>query len=123
MTRLFVPLLFLCTGIAAPAATAEEGFIEGFPDVPILDVVTGIDGDSLLFDTPSGTVAEVTLLIEGDALNAMKQYRESLTALGWVCNAPSLAMDCWRAENRLLFKHPGGEHATGALILRLEPTG
>ncbi len=110
----------------AVSATAQDspaaGFIEGFPDVPRLDVVTGIVGDSVLFDTPSGTVAEVTLAIAGGALNAMKQYRESLTSLGWTCNAPTIAMDCWRERHRLMFKSPAGEDAGGTLILRLEPT-
>ncbi len=116
-----IPLLML-----ARAATAQDspaaGFLEGFPDVPRLDVVTGIAGDSVLFDTPGGTVAEITLKIAGSTLNAMKQYRESLTSLGWTCNAPTIAMDCWRERHRLMFKSPAGENASGMLILRLEPT-
>lgn len=114
--------LFLITLAAAAQEDDNAGFIEGFPDVPVLDLVTGVAGDSVLFDTPSGTVAEVTLMIKGDTLNAMKQYRESLVPLGWVCNAPSIAMDCWREKHRLMLKSPKGEHATGTLILRLEPT-
>jgi len=116
--RLLPALMILLLSLSA---RAEESFIDGFPDVPMLPVIRAIEGEPVVFDTPGGTVAEATLMLEGTAAKAMESYRESLTALGWTCDNPTTAMHCWREENRLTFKHPADNEAGDRLILRLEP--
>lgn len=116
--RLMIPALIL---IFSPPLMAEDKFLEGFPDVPALDAIRAFEGEPVIFDTPSGTVAEATLLLNGQASHAMHTYRESLVALGWTCDSPSLALTCRREGNRLIFKTPDPHAKNGRLILRLEP--
>jgi|GEM_PF-1702644 len=116
--RLLLPIMIL---LLASTARAEESFIDGFPDVPMLSVIRAIEGEPVVFDTPGGTVAQATLLLEGTPARAMETYRESLTGLGWTCDSPTTAMHCWREENRLTFTGVTGEDGTARLMLRLEP--
>lgn len=108
---------------ALPAWAQEDGnsFLEGFPDVPRLEVIRAVDGDPVVFDTPSGTVAEITLLIKGTGDNALKLYRESLLALGWKCHGQTAKMRCERENDRLVFTDPTPGKKDGQLVLRLEP--
>ncbi|SDE63806.1 hypothetical protein SAMN04488071_3477 [Kordiimonas lacus] len=116
--RLLLPIMILFVGLGA---RAEENFIDGFPDVPFLSVIRALEGEPVVFDTPGGTVAEATFLLNDTAAKAMDSYRESLMALGWACDSPTTAMHCWREENRLTFKGTDGEDDTPRLVLRLEP--
>lgn len=120
MRRLFTAT-FLASLLASLAPAQETGFIEGFPDVPQLDVVRGMEGEPIFFDTAVGTVAETTLLIEGGGDNAMKAYSSALTGLGWQCTAANAYLRCIREENRLVFFDPNPAIKNGKLILRLEP--
>lgn len=116
--RLLLPIVILLSGASA---RAEESFIDGFPDVPMLSVIRALEGEPMVFDTPGGTVAEATFLLEGTAAKAMESYRESMTGLGWTCDSPTAAMHCWREENRLTFKGAAGEDGIARLVIRLEP--
>lgn len=89
--------------------------------MPALEAIRAFEGEPVVFDTPAGTVAEATLLLTGTAASAMETYRESLSALGWVCDSPSLALTCQREGNRLTFKSPDIHAKDGRLVLRLEP--
>ena len=109
--------------VAVAGANAEERFLEGFPDVPLLPGVRGIDGESVFFDTPSGTIAEVKLLIEGGGDKVMEKYAESLAGLGWACEKLPQSMRCTRNKNRLVFFDTNPKIKNGKLILRLEPVG
>jgi len=118
----FLPLLFVAL-IASPslAQDTDQSFLEGFPDVPILAGVRGIDGESVFFDTPSGIIAEVKLLIEGGGDQVMNIYAESLTGLGWSCEKKPQSLLCARDKNRLIFIDTDPKVKNGRLILRLEP--
>ncbi len=118
--RLLLPIMILL--LAAPLR-AEESFIDGFPDVPLLSGVRGIDGESVFFDTPSGTIAEVKLLVEGGGDKLMADYAEALAGLGWACTKSPQALRCEREENRLIFFDPDPRVKNGTVILRLEPKG
>lgn len=116
--RISIPALILTLGFSVQA---EDTFLEGFPDVPYLDVIRAVEGEPVIFDTPSGTVAETTLQLATSGANAMELYRESLSALGWTCDSPALALTCSRYGNRLSLKSPNPSAQEGTLILRLEP--
>jgi len=114
---------FSFTAFPGVSQAADDGnsFLEGFPDVPRLDVIRALGGDPVVFDTPSGTVAEVTLLIKGRGDNALKLYKESLTALGWKCHLSHAKMRCERENDRIVFTDPAPAKTDGQLVLRLEP--
>ena len=105
----------------ASAVQAEDVFIEGLPDVPQLSIVSSIDGEPVIFDTPSGTVAEFGLNLSSPAPAALKAYNDALTGLGWACTSKPNGMTCAREENRLVFSSPEGEEKGKRIILRLEP--
>ena len=120
--RKFLPVL-VAGLLAVPAAAqeTEQSFLEGFPDVPILAGVRGIDGESVFFDTPSGIIAEVKLLIEGDGEQVMNTYAQALAGLGWVCEKKPQSLRCGRDKTRLIFFDTDPTVKNGRLILRLEP--
>lgn len=113
-----VALLLFCF---ASAASAEDVFIEGLPDVPQLSMVTSIDGEPVIFDTPSGTFAEFVLNLSVTTSAALQAYNEALTGLGWACTSSASDMTCAREENRLVFSTPKDGANTKRIILRLEP--
>jgi hypothetical protein len=102
-------------------AHAAEDFIEGLPDVPRLEMVTGIEGEPVIFDTPSGTVAEFTLILAATAEDAAEAYNAALTGLGWACVTKSSLLSCALEENRLVFTKPDNVPEGQRIILRLEP--
>ena len=103
------------------AHAADDVFIEGLPDVPQLELVTAIEGEPVIFDTPSGTVAEFTLILSASPEEAAQAYDAALTGLGWACVAESPLLTCAREENRLVFTKPEGDESGRHIMLRLEP--
>lgn len=105
----------------ASAVRAEDVFIEGLPDVPQLALVTSIEGEPVIFDTPGGTVAEFALNLSSSTSVALTAYNEALTGLGWACTPGTHSMVCSREENRLVFSTPDEGKSTKRIMLRLEP--
>jgi len=103
------------------AQETEQQFLDGFPDVPLVAGIRGVEGESVLFDTPSGTIAEVKLTIEGDADHVFDNFFEALVALGWDCGKKPQALTCTREKNRLVFFDAEPSRKNGTIILRLEP--
>lgn len=64
---------------------SEERYIEGFGDVPLLAGYSQIADQSVIFDTPAGTIAEAVLMPEIGKKADVAAYQRSLGALGWVC--------------------------------------
>jgi hypothetical protein len=116
---LFFLLISLSFELAAQ--DEEQTFLEGFPDVPLVAGVRGVDGESVLFDTPSGTIAEVKLLIEGGAEHVFAAYKQTLAAFGWACETKPQTLICLREKNRLVFFDTDPRRKNGTIILRLEP--
>lgn len=113
--------LFLLGIALAQSGAQETEFIEGFPDVPLVGWVRGIEGEPVVFDTVAGTVAEVTLLIEGGGFKTMEAYNSTLTSLGWQCELADRYLRCDRDKNRLIFFDTDPQKKNGKIILRLEP--
>lgn len=112
---------YVSCAVSFAPALAEDIFIDGLPDVPLLDVVSAIEGDPVIFDTPSGTVAEFSLTLNVAGHEAVARYDAALTALGWACLRKAQSMSCEREENRLVFTSPTEGHKAHRIILRLEP--
>lgn len=116
----------MATWIFSVAATAQEntsqeGFLDGFPDVPHLDIISEIIGEPVVFDTASGTVAEARLRFTVGAANVLKQYGSALRALGWHCVKTPALLKCSREESMVSLTPPRQRENTDVFILRLEP--
>lgn len=106
---------------AAISLSAAEPFIEGFPDVPLLEGLQEIESERIVFDTPSGTVAETILASESPAAGYIASYAASLPSFGWTCERQELVLRCKRDNNSLIFKVSNPKAKNGRIILRLEP--
>lgn len=103
------------------SSIAEDRFIEGFPDIPYLDIVLAVIGEPVIFDTASGTVAEVGIQFSEPASKVFIVYSEALTGLGWACNKPVHDLRCTRENSLIQLSAPDGNNTTDTFILRLEP--
>lgn len=105
----------------AQAAAAQDRFIDGFPDVPYLDIIEVVLGDPMVFDTASGTVAEVSIQFSVPAARVLDDYATALSGLGWTCTKTARQLSCLRDTNivQLAPANNGAEAVT--FILRLEP--
>jgi len=103
------------------AVTAQDRFIEGFPDIPYLDIVTAVVGEPVVFDTASGTVAEVGIQFSESAATVFVVYSKALAGLGWACTNSISDLRCTRENSLIQLTVPSGNNATDIFILRLEP--
>ena len=79
ISGLLAALLFSSTSFAQD----EPAFIEGFGDFPLLPGYEEKTGARLVFDTPSGTIAETILVTRLSWNDARKEYGIALEGLGW----------------------------------------
>jgi hypothetical protein len=81
LTVLFVGII-IGFSLVTPSY-AEDGFIAGFEDVPLMSGLSVLDGEGMDFDSPSGRIVEV--IVQGSVtLTRIKTfYHETLPALGW----------------------------------------
>ncbi len=107
--------------ISIHVAAEEDVFLEGFPDVPVLPVVKSVEDSPVIFDTPSGTVAEATLILRQPSAVALKLYAKALTPLGWLCKESGKNLLCKRDENRLTLGPENQNSDSRKLILSLAP--
>jgi hypothetical protein len=111
-----------CFGMSAFAQDSEEPtFLEGFPDVPVIDGVHEVASERVVFDTPGGTVAQTTLQTRDTVHKALLNFNDALVALGWNCKPASESMLCTRDTSKLVFQAPEPEQKPTRIILRLEP--
>lgn len=103
------------------AAQETQRFLNGFPDVPHLDIIASLQDDPVVFDTNSGTVAETVIEFSVPVEDAIKTYGEALAGLGWTCSKVALQLTCVREDMMVQFKPPEVVPNTPTLILRLEP--
>lgn len=103
------------------ATAAEDTFIEGFPDVPLLAGIQEDESSRTVFDTPSGTVAETTLIADQSAQDILLRYAADLPALGWACNGVATELHCVRESDELVFEPGTSAPGTARIILRLVP--
>lgn len=84
--RFLAALLF--TLALSGAAVAEE-FLSEVPDLPLMDGLLEIAGESLVFDKPEGRIVEAYAAgsVTQDAVIAF--YRETLPQLGWSAEGPA----------------------------------
>lgn len=106
---------------ASFAGAAQDRFIDGFPDIPYLDIVLAVMGEPVIFDTASGTVAEVGIQFSEPAPAVFAAYSKALVGLGWNCAATASNLRCTREDSLIQLTAPEGNGAADTFILRLEP--
>ena len=109
--------------LTMPAAAQDPApaFLEGFPDVPLIEGVAEAVSERVVFDTPGGTVAQATLLSSSAIDKALESFEDSLGALGWTCERTKAAMSCNRDTSLLSFSDASEAGKNTRIILRLEP--
>ncbi|MFC3052216.1 hypothetical protein [Kordiimonas pumila] len=117
MRNLLLALFFITTS----AWSADQVFLEGFPDVPLLDGLSEQADDRVIFDTPSGTVAETVIRAKIPAKQVLNTYSKELVTFGWDCARGPLSLTCERENDRLVFLDDDPDASEGIMILRLEP--
>lgn len=76
-------LMFLCVGFGGSAVqAAEPEFIAGLNDVPVMPGLAPL-GETLVFDKPTGRIAEAVFTSRSNADAVAKFYAETLPQLGW----------------------------------------
>ncbi|TNE61402.1 MAG: hypothetical protein EP335_15565 [Alphaproteobacteria bacterium] len=103
------------------AMADSDSFIDGFPDVPLLPGLNENPDDRTVFDTPSGTVAETTLLADRPAAAVIDDYSSDLPVLGWACDRDGRTLSCRRENDKLVFFDANPGENRGIIVLRLEP--
>ncbi len=122
LKSVFFGLIACFAGVAgATGSFADDRFIDGFPDVPYLDIISTIVGEPVVFDTPSGTVAEVGILFSVSESDVFNTYSNALEGLGWGCNKTPSAINCIRDNSVVQLTSHLNSSTGAAFILRLEP--
>ncbi len=103
----------------APAARAETLFFDELGDVPVMPALQELPDRTLVFDKPSGRIAQVTAIRNQAAPETSIEafYRESLPQLGWQAQAKNVYI----REGEKLTISPATEAGQGLVVFRLEP--
>jgi len=83
MLRLAVLLFVLLASAAGPAAAAEDRFVPGFEDLPLMTGLTAIEGSSVVFDKPDGRIVEAAASGAVGRAAIESFYERTLPQLGW----------------------------------------
>ena len=79
----------LLSGLAAVHSAHDSGralaadFLAGFQDLPLMPGLQAVDEAGLVFDSPSGRIAEAYVTGSVQRRKVTDFYRETLPALGW----------------------------------------
>ena len=74
----------LMIAFASLAYAMDDDFIPHMGDVPLMEGLTEVESERVVFDKPGGAIVDVTLKgqMSKDAVFAF--YNKSLSALGWI---------------------------------------
>jgi len=110
--RIALSMLLLALAAAGPAAAAQS-FVEGLPDVPLMDGLTALPDSGVIFDKPDGRIVEAYAAGEVAAAKVLSFYGATLPSLGWRQRSPRV----WAREGERLELELLGP-AQGLLTLR-----
>lgn len=87
--RLWLCAAFLAAAVGS-AAWAEDRFVTGVDDLPLMTGLSPMAGQGVVFDAPSGRIVEAWA--EGAVSRAavLSFYGSTLPQLGWTASAPDL---------------------------------
>lgn len=115
--RLLTGLLLLM--LSVPALAAEARFFDDLGDVPVMPQLAEIGERAVVFDKPSGRIAQATALVTEDVSLAQVRafYAETLPQFGW----RGAGADRYIREDQALTISDASEGGRTLLIFRLEP--
>ncbi len=115
----FISLFYLTSA----ALAIEDGFLLGFDDVPLLDGYKELNPKNrVIFDTPSGTIAETTVLVPVSEKSPIPAYNAALAGLGWSCNVNKMKLSCRRDSVSLEIEKHHTTKAVTTLIVKMSPS-
>ena len=88
MKYIIMVILGLCllsntSTACSQTADGDSEFIADFGDVPLMKGLVELDGERVIFDTESGTIAETILVGTLKVTDILEFYSQSLKQLGW----------------------------------------
>ena len=121
--RYLIIIFSACLYIASfnGPAMAQDTFLEGFPDIPHLDDFDIIDDSLMVFDSASGTVAEVSMYTGKSITEGLTAYKDSLGGLGWSCARVKSRISCERDGFLLTVIASQDKEKRARVTLRSEP--
>lgn len=111
----------LAAMLTTSSALSEDRFLDGFPDVPLIEGVREIVEERVVFDTPAGTVAQTVVTSNAAPTATLSNFGNALVALGWTCKQMDTLMGCDREGSKLTFRTDPESEDNTRIILRLEP--
>lgn len=104
--RPILAALLLCA-VAGAAFAADEKFLSGFGDLPLMKGLAAVPDSETVFDTPDGRIVEAYAAGKVSRESAAAFYRRSLPQLGW----RRVKANVYRREEEMLtieFRTRGG---------------
>ncbi len=112
-------ILFMPVTIQAFAVETPQ-FFSSVPDMPLMDGLTELTDQTVVFDKPEGRIVESVALIEGPApANVLSFYNETLPQLGWA----RIADLSFKRENEVLKVFVEANEGKNFLRLNIAPDG
>jgi hypothetical protein len=99
-------------------AAGSPQFFSSIPDMPLMDGLTELTDQTVVFDKPEGRIVESVALIDGQASDSvLKFYGETLPQLGWT----RIADLSFRRENEILTISVEGNDGRNFLHVNIAP--
>jgi hypothetical protein len=119
ITKLISVALLLITVFSLNAhAVGSPQFFSSIPDMPLMDGLTELTDQTIVFDKPEGRIVESVALIDGQAPDSVLQfYDETLPQLGWT----RIADLSFRRENEVLKMSVEGNEGKNFLHVNIAP--
>jgi hypothetical protein len=119
----YAAALILAVGAMAPHAVAQNAFVPGFDDLPMMPGLTpGSDGPTV-FDAPGGRIVESQVDGRGSPARVMDFYRDTLPQLGWQAAGPEGTFEREGELLRLQIHEVGRGQITVRFSLAPAPNG
>ena len=96
--RLVLVAAMLAAAAMAAPAVAQQAFIEGLPDVPLMPGLAEDPDRRVVFDKPSGGIFEAVLTGPVNTGAAVDFYDRALTELGWRAESGDADAGSWTYE-------------------------
>ena len=118
-TIMAVLILFMPVTIQAFAVETPQ-FFSSVPDMPLMDGLTELTDQTVVFDKPEGRIVESVALIEGPAPDSVLSfYNQTLPQLGWT----RIADLSFKRENEVLKVFVEANEGKNFLRLNIAPDG
>lgn len=79
----FISALIFAFTLAAPPSRGADVFVYGFEDLPLMEGLSQVVGNSILFDTPQGRIVQASAVGTVSQSSVLQFYTETLPQLGW----------------------------------------